>query len=1009
MQPLPIQNRQAQNIVPQDNNMLPDNPQGLPDESSIKRNPITQVTGPCVILAGAGTGKTRALVEKVVHLTTQKIYNPQDIVCLTFSNEAARSMEARIADALEAGGVEGRPTVRTFHALCSDIIKEHGNLIGLSQDFRILQPDDAMIMLHKNLRIPAHLCGEYVSAIGTAKDLGIALEEYQSFLEKERTRLPENIEKELETAQFELRTMHARKANKEDKNFLIEKVQELSLFIRRQRFLNAWRAYEKLKIKRNVEDYADLNANALIILKNRQDITKKWKYFLVDEFQDTNKVQIDLIEALVDNRNITIVGDINQSIYRFRGAYKNNLDLFKKIFHVTQKDIFTIDQSYRSPNTVLRTAHKIIAHNYYDKGECFQVVNAESREGNPIKVFEMKNGKEEVRKILEIVKEEISHGRKPEDICVMFRTHQQTNMLKKSLEHENIPYQSTTKKSLLKHPIIRRVINYLTIINSLLVDDNNSKNSWWGLIRGQNFTQEDELILSDYLRRNRGSENPSKIMISALEKISLSEEGKLKFFALIVKIKSLMQHASKPVPEIIEEIYRLLDTPELEKTKEGREALLALEELKKKVTEQNMYEFFDLPTFMHHIDIIRALQLELETPSIEERGIKIMTAHATKGLEYPVVIVANMVQKKFPLEKFSTKPIIPPECMPDIKDELKNAPTYLHDEMLKEYEQKQQLRDERRLCYVAFTRAKESLYLTYAMEYNAKPHEPSVFLEEAAYRENKDIVLEKDDKENYLEPSPKITSGDYVKQKDKKIIFSPSSLKLFVECQKKYEYKYVLNMPEEKPPSWEAIKLGSFLHKVIEHGVREGLANERSFLLFAREESLKPEWESLDVNDALLLLKVFFERNKSKYTKKSLSERHLYTELDNITFHGIADRIDFNKDGLEIIDYKTGYASVPPQERNWQLGLYALAATNMGPVKRVTLDMLRHDRPLEFDIDKNGLAIERNTRKMSFKLEEVKKELVQTANKILESYQRGFSPCPIEKNCEFCDQYVWGK
>ncbi len=968
---------------------------------------LAKSKGPCVILAGAGTGKTRAIVEKVEYLIKNKLYPAEEILCLTFSNEASRSMESRIMSALDNNAnTTSKPTIRTFHALCSDILKAHGLLVGISQDFRILQPEDAMIMLHKNMKVPAHVCNDYVSAISTAKDLGIAIEEYASFIEDSKKHLPSEIEKELEVLQFELRTLHARKAERGEKFSLVNKVETLGLFLKRRKFLNAWRAYEKLKLKKNVLDYADLNKNALQLLKNHPDIIK-FKYIVVDEFQDTNKVQLELLELLAPHKNITIVGDMNQSIYRFRGAYKNNLEEFKKIFNVTSKEIYTLADSYRSPNTVLRVSHSIIAHNYVSPEENITLVNAEQKEGEKVHVYQLKNGKEEVRKILEIIKHELSSGRKPEDICVMFRTHQQSSLLKKSLDHEGITYHSTTKKTLLKHPFIRRVINYLTILNAL-ASKGKPVNAWWEVLHEAEFAQEDELLLSDYLRKNREEEKLSDVMLKAADNLALSPEGKLKYQAIVARIAHLLPQAQKNIPELIEEIYRFIGLEEIEKTKSGRESLLALQEFKKIITEQNNHEFFDLSTLLHHIDIMRALQLELEAPAAEEEGIKIMTAHAAKGLEYPIVILANLANKKFPIERFSSRPLIPPELMPELKEELKKAPSYAHEELVKEYEQEQQLRDERRLCYVALTRTIDNLYITTSLEYSGKPHEPSQFLYEAHFQENPNILFEQDNEEKYLEPVIMIKSASEYPQR-KEPTFSPSSLKLFVECQKKYEYKYVLNMPDEKPASWEAIKLGSFVHKAIEQGIKEGFTSERSFALFARQESLKPEWENLDLNEALLLLKVFFERNKNKYNLKSKSEQHLFINLDGLKFHGIADRIDFHPDGLEIIDYKTGYTSIPPQERNWQLGLYVLGASKFGTVKRVTLDMLRHDRPLEFDLYEDGFAIERNTRKMSFSISDVQQELIKTAKTIIQSYKSGFKPCPIEKNCQFCDQYVWGK
>ena len=149
-------------------------------------------------------------------------------------------------------------------------------------------------------------------------------------------------------------------------------------------------------------------------------------------------------------------------------------------------------------------------------------------------------------------------------------------------------------------------------------------------------------------------------------------------------------------------------------------------------------------------------------------------------------------------------------------------------------------------------------------------------------------------------------------------------------------------------------------------------------------------------------------RNKNKYTEKSKTEQKLKTIIGGVKFVGFADRIDFNSSGIEIIDYKTGKSNVPPKSRSWQLGYYALAARELGNVKRITLDMLRHDKPLEFELDKEGNANPINSNMMSgFNIFDVEQELIKSAHSVLIAYEQGFKPCEIEKNCEFCSEWIY--
>jgi len=245
-----------------------------------------------------------------------------------------------------------------------------------------------------------------------------------------------------------------------------------------------------------------------------------------------------------------------------------------------------------------------------------------------------------------------------------------------------------------------------------------------------------------------------------------------------------------------------------------------------------------------------------------------------------------------------------------------------------------------------------------------------------------------------------------VSPKDK--FFSPSSLLTFADCQKSYEYKYIYNMPDRKVASWEAMMLGSFVHSILDEGVKKGFGSLRKFLNLAQEILDRGEYGGIEFSEVEGLIRVFYERNKEKYNRDSKTEQRLILELAGINFIGFADRIDFNSDGLEIIDYKTGKGYVPPRARNWQLGYYALAASKLGKVRKITLDMLKQEKPLEFELDDQGNAKAVNSDRMGFNIYQVEEELIKTAHAVISAYENGFKPCGVEKNCEFCNEFVYG-
>lgn len=967
---------------------------------------IEKSVGPCIVLAGAGTGKTHTIVEKIKYLIKNNIYAPEKIVCLTFSNEAVASLQKRITAALPDLQPEKTPVIRTFHSFCADLLRQHGTKVGIKENFKLLLPDDAKILLHKSFKLHPRLCMKYIDVISVAKDLGISPNDLDQHINKTLSQKKiDNLERALESTQFTFNTLHLNKNNRAARSELKDELMMLGTLHARKKFLHAWRAYEKIKEKRSMLDYADLHLYALALLGHYPEVSQQFHYVVVDEFQDTNKIQCDLLQALAPHRNITIVGDLNQSIYRFRGAYRDNVAQFKTAFNVDKEDIVALDKSRRSPNTVLRTAHRLIQNNYTNKDEVINVLNSEQREGTPVEVIELLNDKEEVRRIVDTIRINQEKGLPLEEICVMFRTHSQSRRLKKQLEESHIPYVSVTRTSLLTLAPIRKILNYAIITNKLANKEPGGEQAWWEALYNEHVDAEDFAQISRLIKNSLTEKCLTQHLMQKLPALEVQEETKVKIKSVLETITLLTEAAKKPAHEALELIRKALYPTE------NKEEQINIEKFVATAKEYAEFDYADLGHFLYHLDIIQKLGIEIEAPNTQEAGVRIMTNHATKGLEYRVVIVGGMVQSKFPAERINKDNLIPSELLPEIKSKIADVPDYAKEEVIAELERENQLTEERRLCYVAFTRAKEKLILTYAKEYSNRPHIPSQFLTEINYLSNPDITFEKDDAQTeHNESAPIISTAAQMKSiKPRRVTFSPSSLLLFTECQKKYEYKYRYQMPEKQPISWEDIRLGSFVHEIIEQGVQRQFKGEKDFIDLARTRYSEEEWKIINLDDALTILRVFFQRNKHKYNHQSLTEQKLHVSIEGLNFEGYADRIDIHPQGIEIIDYKTGKSFLTAQHRNWQLGLYALAAPslNLGPVRRLTLDMLRHEKPLEFDLGADGIAKEINSPKTSFNLNTVKQELITTAQKILECYNTEFAPCPIEKNCEFCNEFIW--
>ncbi len=1058
----------------------------MPTKSSTELA-IEKIQGPCLIKAGAGTGKTYTIQKKVAKLVNESICKPKEILCLTFSNEATNNLKRNVALELKTAS---EVTIKTFHAFCADILKELGNKIGISPDFDILQPDDAKVMMHKYLEVTPYNSNRYVQSISTAKDFGITIEKLEKYIESLKSKFKDvkNLDLLAQEMDIKFKTLHLMPADtKEEKQEIKKNKAEMKLFIedyeeyvKYRDFVSAWKQYEKLKKDKNLQDYSDLNFNALKILNTygEGDIAKKYKYIVIDEFQDTNKLQFDLIEILArDHKNITVVGDPNQSIYAFRGSFKEVFGVFENTFNLEKSDVFNLDKSRRSPNKILNISHELIKNNYPNPKECIKTENFEGREGEKIKIYELKNGAEEARKIAEITEQEIEAGTPLDQICILYRTHAQSKLIEQALEARNIPVISAGRTDLLQKPEIRTIVSYLGILNNLQERTGTGEQAWWNLFHYHNaLSPEDSIKIGRYLKSKRDEKiSIDFATIINLKELDISDSGKEIIKRITDKLGEAIKHSNKPLPELILDLYEITGLNRHfthERTSKNVGGLMNLKNFYE--VAENYYTLHDksLSSFINYLEIIEKLGIDIPAHKIEDiNAVRLMTIHACKGLEFDKVIVSNLADNRFPIERTRNEPLIPKYLNPDIKLYLETNKLKEDDEeSIKEYEKKTLLLEERRLCYVAFTRAKKDLILTFARSYNDKEDSTtaSIFLNEINFKENPNIELIKDDDEKctlfapcsmfeqhksllkkqliesldtddmktlvsrlltyYSVREGKIEEGeiDLKKLIDKKemethinkhkkrisslkfdkdnFTFSPTALETYDDCPKKYELQHIFQMPERGFTEFSGASTGSFVHELFEVGVKEMFDSKEKFVKKAKEMAKEVEWKGIDLADVDNLINVFWERHKGRYNERTLTEQKLPLELGGFKFYGITDRIDFIGKGndVEIIDYKSNSAAIDPKKRSWQLGFYALGVKKvlgLNPIK-LTLEMLRLEKPLEAEVDKDGNVTA--GRSKGFNIKEVEQELIDTAKKIMNDYEGEFLPSKDDTPCRYC-------
>jgi DNA helicase-2/ATP-dependent DNA helicase PcrA len=853
-----------------------------------------------------------------------------------------------------------------------------------------------------------------------------------------------------------------------------------------KKFVTAAEEYEALKKERNYLDFSDLNVLVLQLFNmfGSEKYVEAFKYVFIDEFQDTNKLQFQLIEFIAKHKNITVVGDPNQSIYGFRGSYKDSFNHFKKSFGVDdEKDIFRLDKSYRNPNNVLRVAHELIRNNYAENEQPFMIENANGFDGKKVRVVETLNYEEEARFVADYVEKAIEEGVPKKEICVLFRTHSQSEILREALEMKGIPIIASGRTSLLHKREIKTVISYLSILSNLYERSGTGDQAWWNLFHYKNtLSPSDSVKIGRYIKAHRNEDKAiDEVLLSSIDDLSLSNEGRRIVERVVNRLKELVKVANKPLPELILDVFEISGLNRAFTTERSVENLEALMNLRRfHELAENFYRIHDktLPKFIEYLEIIDEMGVNIPTSRVEHiDAVRFMTIHASKGLEFERVIVTNLADKKFPVTRTSNEPLIPVHLRPHLKKELdkwlsEGLTKKQIEKKIKEYDKEIQLSEERRLAYVAFTRASKELILTRAKTYNEEKDsaDPSIFLREINYKENENVEFVNDDSEDSVFFSPtskfekhktelkkqlmesldteelpsiveraiyylacrdekvidfktllaKVQVNQTELQKhlerlekessllkfDDKIILSPSSMNDYEECPKRFELKHLLQMPEQGSFDEElkGSSMGSFVHKVLENGVKKNYTSKEEFISEATKLKEQQEWETIPLEKVEPLIEVFWERNKGKYSKESICEMKLPFEMEGFKFYGIADRIDKLEDGsVEIIDYKTNKNPVDKAKRELQLGFYALALQSKGyKVKYLTLDMLKLEKPIIYELGEDGWARDTLGQSHPFKLEDVKKRILETAKAIKRDFETEFKVVDDENKCRYC-------
>lgn len=922
---------------------------------------IEHDSGPLLIIAGAGTGKTTILTEKIAYLIRDKKINHQAIFAATFTQKSAEEMLGRLDNVMPLG--YRAPWIGTFHALADRILRDEALEIGLDPGFELMSGTDQWMFLQEHI---FYLGLNYFLPLGNPNRFISALSTFFSRIQDELVE-PEAI------------ADYARQLRKDDSDVAeldARKYQELA---------QAYERYRQLKIEYSLMDFGDLISHAIDLFTTRPNILHKYRsqfeYVLIDEFQDTNYSQYKLITLLAPeahNPQLSVVGDDDQAIYKFRGASIANILEFKQDYPQASEIVTTVN--YRSPQALLDASYRLVSNNNPERLESRLGIDkklvAYKADSTPPTIIEFDAAEAEVRWTVEEIEKLVTSKKfKFQDIAILTRSNAQLDSYVVAMQQAGIPYQLIANRGLYDTPEIVSLISWLRV----LADPNDDVAMFHYLQQADpvipqskilQLIKQSQLHQQSYWKEVQDSEMLEFNFIKEQIKLSQSLSGELSVTDLILKYL------------INTPLYTdLIHTETLENQLKVKNITLFLERIRQY---ERRHPQSRLIQFLKSLEQWQEAGENPAQAQIEDIDtVRLMTVHSAKGLEFPVVFVGSLVAGRFP----STRRKDPIE----LPNQLLTQPGPEGDYHMAE---------ERRLFYVAMTRAKIHLYLTYALDYGGKKKwKQSGFIAETGLDVSimsegmKDLPIslpfsEKESSSQVMQPmSYEITT------------FSYSKLDTFKVCPLKFKYRYLLSIPA-KPH--HTLSFGRTIHLTLQqfheqhmHGKSMSLQELLSLYEknFINEGYESPEHQQIRFDSGKKALSNYYSLYPTLFHTPVMLEQSFTLRFGKVKFVGKIDRIDQDTQGnYELIDYKTGSIKTQKQvDQNDQLTLYGIAAQQSLGIQPSYLSL--------YFIDAGEKM---TTTRTNTQLTKAYEKLGQDINKVQQS---DFPPKPDPVTCGFCEYY----
>lgn len=973
-----------------------------------QKEAVVHGAGPLLIVAGAGTGKTTVITRRIAYLIYKGLAKPEEILAVTFTEKAAEEMENRVDELLPYGYVD--IWIDTFHGLGQRILKEHALDIGLPNDFKLLNTTDQWILIRENLD---KFDLDYYKPLGNPTKFIQALVQHFSRLKDELISPAEYLEyaenlKLDQGAALEERDRASREG---------ERLLEVA---------KAYKVYQDLLLQNNALDFGDLINYALKLLQSRPSVLaeyqNRFKYILVDEFQDTNYAQYELVKLLAQpENNLTVTGDDDQSIYKFRGASVSNILEFKRDYP-DSAEVF-ITNNYRSHQNILDLSYEFIQLNNPERlevklgGKVSKKLQSQTGEKGMVEHLHLSDQKREVEKVVKKMLDLMQRNKDLtwNDFAILSRTNEISEIFANGLKEAGVPYVWAASRGLYKKPIIMDVLAYFN-----LLDNYHESPSLYRVLNLSIFKiKTEDIVELNYWAGRKGISLYRALLQADLLRISPESKDEIK------KILSLIQKHSQIARDatIHAVFFAFMEDSGYLKylggkdDQETRDNIFYLNQFAKKIKnfETETTTRATLKDFINRINLEQeagdegALDMDLEAGP---EAVKIMTIHKAKGLEFRYVFIVGMVDKRFPSIN-RRDPIEIPD--PLVKEILPTGDVHLQ--------------EERRLFYVAVTRAKEGVFFTSAANYGgARAKKLSRFLIEAN-------VAEKGEAETLPATSLEISPALTIQKSEAGLRipkhFSFSQLAAFQKCPLQYKFQFGIRIPKR---GHYQQSFGQTMHKVMydlfhllmckEKIVQKDLFGSivgaglvsaqiqgdhkgRPYTVHEKEiswEALKKIYENAWIDDwypsektqkeykqkGLKQLKTFYEAHQKNWPKVKGIEKAFRLKIGGEVLTGRIDRVDEVDGGVAIVDYKTGEAKERlTRDQRTQLLLYQLAAEEVLRLKpqKLTFYFFKNNQEISFLGSDKELA-------------KLKTNISATIQKIKSS---AFKPTPNPFICKYCD------